>query len=276
MTLVTFLWSVNFLTAKVALRQWDPVLLTGWRTTIALLLCIPLYWKDKPHEYDWSLFWRFCALGTLGMAANQMFFAMGVKRTSIAHGALIVGLTPILVYLFSCAIGAETFRPKKIFGMAVALSGIGLLQAKSTSGASLKGDALVLLGVSCFTVFTVFSKKMSGKLSVFGSVTLSYLGATVFLLPVTVTMSMDFPFRQLLPVSWACLAFMAAIPSVFCFVLYYRVLKHLPASQLTMFTYLQPIFASGLAIPFLGEHITPTLVGGGLMVLCGVWLTERF
>lgn len=276
MFLVTLLWSFNFITSKVAMRQWNPVLLTGWRTTLALLICLPLYWRERPHPWDWSMFWRFVGLGTLGMAANQLFFAMGVKRTSVAHGALIVGLTPLFVYLLSCAVGQEHFRPRKLIGMGLALAGISVLQAKSSVGASLVGDALVLLGCLTFTVFTVFSKPLSGKLSPIGTVTLNFLGAVVFLAPATITLSLDFPFRQLLPISWLCLLFMAAVPSVFCFLLYYRVLKQMPASKLTTFTYLQPVMASTMAIPLLGEAMSVGLLAGGLMILAGVYLTERF
>ncbi len=276
MFLVTLLWSFNFITSKVAMRQWNPVLLTGWRTTLALVICLPLYWRERPHAWTWPIFWRFVGLGTLGMAANQLFFAMGVKRTSVAHGALIVGLTPLFVYLLSCAVGHEQFRPRKLLGMGLALAGISVLQAKSSAGASLFGDALVLLGCLTFTIFTVFSKPLSGTLSPIGTVTLNFLGAVVFLAPATITLSIDFPFRQLLPISWLCLLFMAAVPSVFCFLLYYRVLKQMPASKLTTFTYLQPIMASTMAIPLLGEAMSIGLLAGGLMILAGVYLAERF
>ncbi|MFO0340197.1 MAG: DMT family transporter [Acidobacteriota bacterium] len=276
MFLVTLLWSFNFITSKVAMRQWNPVLLTGWRTTLALLICLPLYWRERPHAWTWPIFWRFVGLGTLGMAANQLFFAMGVKRTSVAHGALIVGLTPLFVYLLSCAVGHEHFRPRKLLGMGLALAGISVLQAKSSAGASLLGDALVLLGCLTFTIFTVFSKPLSGALSPIGTVTLNFLGAVVFLAPATITLSIGFPFRQLLPISWLCLLFMAAVPSVFCFLLYYRVLQRLPASKLTSFTYLQPIMASTMAIPLLGEAMSISLLAGGLMILAGVYLAERF
>jgi drug/metabolite transporter (DMT)-like permease len=276
MLLVTLLWSFNFIVSKVAMRQWNPVLLTGWRTTLALLICLPLYWRERPHPWDWAMFWRFFGLGVLGMAANQLFFAMGVKRTSIAHGALIVGLTPLLVYLLSALVGQETFRPKKLLGLFVALAGIAILQSQTSGNSSLTGDALVLLGCLCFTIFTVFSKPLSGKLSPIATVTLNFTGAVVFLTPATITLSLDFPFRQLLPISWLCMIFMAAIPSVFCFLLYYRVLKHLPASQLTIFTYLQPVMASAMAIPLLGESLSFSLASGGLLILAGVFLAERF
>ncbi len=275
MFLVTLLWSFNFITSKVAMRQWNPVLLTGCRTMLALAICVPLYMRERPHPWTGPLFWRFLGLGVLGMATNQLFFAMGLKRTSVAHGALIVGLTPLLTYALSSAIGQELFRPKKLIGMAVALLGIGILQSKSGSGATPTGDALVLLGCACFTAFTVFSKPLSGLLSPIGTVTLNYLGAAIFLLPATATLAWDFPFHLLLPISWLCLIFMAAVPSVLCFLLYFRVLKHLPATQLTTFTYMQPAMGSLMAVPLLGEPLSVGLLGGGLTILLGVYLTER-
>lgn len=276
MFLVTLLWSFNFITSKVALRQWNPILLTGCRTGLALVFCLPLYWRERPHNWTWPLFWRFFGLGTLGMAMNQMFFALGVQRTSVAHGALIVGLTPLFVYLLSCAVRHEKFRPRKLIGMATAFTGIGILQSKTSTGATLLGDSLVLLGCLTFTVFTVFSKPLSGRFKPIATVTLNFLGAVFFLAPPTVILAMDFPFGELLPISWLCLLFMAAIPSVFCFMIYFRVLKQMPASQLTSFTYLQPVLASAMAIPLLGESLNFSLFTGGLLILLGVFLTERF
>ena len=276
MFLVTFLWSFNFITSKIALRQWNPVMLTCLRTTIAFCIMVPLYWREGRQAVDWSLAWRLMALGTLGMAANQIFFSLGVKQTSVAHGALIIGMTPVFVYLLTAAIGQESFRPRKFIGLAVAVAGIAVLQAKSTGQSSLIGDALVLLASLTFTTFTVFSKPLSGRLSPIATVTLNYTGAMLFLLPATLTLSRDYPFHQILPLSWVCLLFMALVPSVLCFLLYYRVLRGLPASELSTFTYLQPVLAGGMAIPFLGESLSVNLFAGGLLILLGVFLTERF
>jgi drug/metabolite transporter (DMT)-like permease len=275
MFLVTFLWSFNFITSKIALRQWNPVMLTCLRTTIAFFLMVPLYWQERSQPLGWSRTWRLMALGTLGMAANQIFFALGVKQTSVAHGALIIGMTPVFVYLLTAVIGQETFRPRKFIGLAIALAGIGVLQANATGKSTLLGDSLVLLASLSFTAFTVFSKPLSGRQSPIATVTLNYTGAMLFLLPATIIVGWDYPFHQILPISWACLLFMALVPSVLCFLLYYRVLRGLPASKLSTFTYLQPILAGGMAIPFLGETLSWNLFTGGLLILLGVFATER-
>ena len=42
-----------------------------------------------------------------------------------------------------------------------------------------------------------------------------------------------------------------------------------------MFMHLMPVFASLLAIVFLGEHLHPFHVAGMAMILGGIWLTSR-
>jgi drug/metabolite transporter (DMT)-like permease len=68
---------------------------------------------------------------------------------------------------------------------------------------------------------------------------------------------------------------MAVLPSVVGSLIYYYALVYMPASRVTAFLYLQPVLATLLAIPVLGEHLTGALIGGGVMVLAGVSLTER-
>ena len=50
-------------------------------------------------------------LGVCGAALNQVFFLFGLARTSTAHAAIMIGLTPILVLLAATALGQEPAEP---------------------------------------------------------------------------------------------------------------------------------------------------------------------
>jgi drug/metabolite transporter (DMT)-like permease len=75
--------------------------------------------------------------------------------------------------------------------------------------------------------------------------------------------------------AWVSLAYMAFIPSVLCYLIYYYALARIPASKLAAFTYLQPLLAMLMAIPALGEHPTQALMAGAALVLTGVFVAER-
>ncbi|HBY61383.1 MAG TPA: EamA family transporter, partial [Solibacterales bacterium] len=166
-----------------------------------------------------------------------------------------------------------TFR--KAGGMAVALAGVAALQRNGGSGATFAGDMLILAAAVAFSVFTVFGKEST---TVHGSITVNtfaYVGGSLLLAPLTFVSARNFGFAQVSAAGWASLLYMAVFPSVVAYLIYYWALVWIPASRLSAFSYCQPLLATVLAIPLLGEQVTGSLLLGGGLVLAGVWLTER-
>jgi drug/metabolite transporter (DMT)-like permease len=97
------------------------------------------------------------------------------------------------------------------------------------------------------------------------------------MLPITMAYSVGFDYSRVTWVAWASLAYMAVFPSVICYSIYYYALGHVPASRVAAFSYLQPVLATtmAMAMPLLGEHLTKSLIMGGVLVLTGVFLAER-
>jgi drug/metabolite transporter (DMT)-like permease len=50
----------------------------------------------------------------------------------------------------------------------------------------------------------------------------------------------------------------------------------MPASRVAAFQYLQPVFASLMAVGMLGEELTGASVAAGCVISAGVYVTERF
>jgi drug/metabolite transporter (DMT)-like permease len=38
---------------------------------------------------------------------------------------------------------------------------------------------------------------------------------------------------------------------------------------------LQPVFATAMGVVLLGERLDTSVIAGGVVILCGVWLAER-
>ena len=68
---------------------------------------------------------------------------------------------------------------------------------------------------------------------------------------------------------------MAAVASVLAYMIFYYALTKIAATRVIVFTYMQPVLATTLGILLLGERVTPYLLGGGALVLTGVYLAER-
>jgi drug/metabolite transporter (DMT)-like permease len=161
--------------------------------------------------------------------------------------------------------------------MSVALAGVVAIHV-SPSGAghaTLLGNLFVFLGSIAFALFTVFGKRATARHGGTLVNTFAYVGGAIALLPVTIWLSIGFPYARVTLAEWGALLFMAVFPSVVCYMIYYWALTHTAASRVSAFNYLQPLIAAALAVPLLGEAVTPMLAAGGILVLAGVYMTER-
>ncbi|MGH9631678.1 MAG: DMT family transporter, partial [Bryobacteraceae bacterium] len=143
------------------------------------------------------------------------------------------------------------------------------------TSATLYGDFIVLLAALTFSLFTVMSKRLRAKFDGLTLNTFAYVGGGLSILPMTLWLLAGFSLRDVSWTVWASILYMGIFPSVVCYLIYYYALGHISASRVSAFSYLQPLVATLLAIPTLGEHPTKSLVAGGALVLLGVFITER-
>jgi drug/metabolite transporter (DMT)-like permease len=279
--LATVIWSINYIFAKYALLEFPPMLISGLRNVIAAVVMFPVFlWHrngDERPEFTRKDMLTLGTLGLLGVGMNQVFFVLGISRTSVAHAAVIVGLTPVLVLVIAALLGEERMKRMQMAGMVLALVGVVVLQLSSTDRrqSTLLGDLLIFCGCMIFAVFAVRSKRETRRMGPIVLNTFAYVSTGIALLPVTLWYSRSFAYEGVTWQGWASLFYMAAFSSVLGYLMFYYALSHMPASRVSTFTYLQPLIAMALAMIFLGERPTTSLFSGGALVLAGVFIAER-
>jgi len=280
LSLMLLFWSLNFTIGKVALREFPSLLLVGIRTTIAGVFVLAIYFCQPDRERElWRLadFRRLLALGLLGAILNQVFFVLGLARTSVAHAALVATLMPVMVLLLAAFSGLERITLRKALGMTIAASGVVLIQLSKdqASGATLLGDFLLFLSVLTFATYTVKSKDITKRHSTLTAITIAYTGGALALAPMTLWTGWRFDFAGVSAAAWCGLIYMALFSAVIAYLIYYYALTYLPASRVSAVSYLQPVVATAFAVIMLGERISTLLIIGGILVLSGVYVTER-
>lgn len=276
---VYLLWGGNFVASKVALAEMPGLVAASLRTLIAAALLVAAYlWtrRSSRQAIERSELPWLALLGAIGIAVNQATFLLGLARTSAGHAALMIGLTPLIVLLLAVASRHERLTWRKLAGLIVAIAGAALLQrGDGHTGPSLAGDLLMLAAAASFAFYTVFGKQAIRTHGSLGILAVSYAAGALCLLPVAWNELRDFHPTQVSSAAWIAFLYMTVISSVVCYLFFYYALSRLAASRVSAFAYLQPLAATLLALPLLGEPITSTIVGGGSLVLAGVFLAER-
>jgi drug/metabolite transporter (DMT)-like permease len=282
LALMLLFWSANFVFAKFALNELPAMLVICLRIVLSGVLMGPVYalaidGDSAPERWTKRDAPLLAALGLLGVVLNQMLFVVGLSRTTVAHGAVISAMSPILVMIGASLSGQEHLSRRKLAGVVVALCGVaGLQLGKAQAGrASMAGDLLLLASSMAFAAFTVFGKRTMAR---FGSLAVNlfaYTGGAVLLLPLAIWELSRHDVSQASGAAWLGIVYMAIFPGIAGYLIYSHALRYLPATRVSSVTYLQPVLATLLAIAVLGERPGPGFVVGGALVLGGLFIAER-
>jgi drug/metabolite transporter (DMT)-like permease len=273
-------WGLNFVVGKIALREIPPLVVASLRTVIAGVFILPVFlWSNRGRRRSFPAR-DVAALLVLGVGlavGNQILFVVGLSRTSVAHAAVAVALSPITALVIAAIAGQERITGRKVVGMLIAFSGIIALQIGRNGGRgpTLAGDLILLLSGSMFAAYAVFGKALTARYGSLTANTFAYTGGAVIMLPVSFWLLGTFDASRVSIAAWAAVTYMAVFSAVIAYLILYYALQWMPASRVSAFSHLQPPLAAGSAALILGERPTAGFAVACVLVLAGVFLTER-
>ncbi len=271
-------WSFNFVIGKITLRYIDPYTLTSFRIVLSGLAMVPIYLcMTRPSRLDRKDIWNFLVLGFFGVLVNRGLFIMGLDYTTAGHSALIVAAGPVLILVLARMHGLEGVTWPKVSGMALCVIGVVVLvggDAIHLHSDTWVGDLITLAGTIGFSVYTVLAKKVALQYDTISMNTFCNLAGAILVLPLAVHQGIHLQWSSVGWIGWTGLAYMVLVSSVAAYLIYFWALRHVNASRLAMFTYVEPPLATLLGVILLGEKLTSMLLLGGGLILAGVYLAE--
>ena len=207
--------------------------------------------------------------GTTFVATKPMLDR--IPPLTIATGRFAIALLVLMPLLLRSGRRPNLGRTSALLGVgAVILCGNG-----AKLNLSLVGDSLILLSAAAMAAYLVIGRKVFS-----GEDTLEIIaGATcyglLFLVPASgaeiVTRGIERPTNGDL----ACWIYLGVVASALAFLLESAGLRHLEAGQVGLFANLSPLVGIVVAALFLGESISLYQIGGGALILGGVWFATR-
>jgi drug/metabolite transporter (DMT)-like permease len=204
------------------------------------------------------------------------FSALALIPASL--NSLLVGSSPLFITLLSWLLLNERATARGVLGVGVAFLGLAtvLLGASGQgiqAGFNPLGVALALSGATTVGFYTVIGRRLMKRRDALTATTLAYMaGAIILMVAVGSTIGLKPLWEASLPVK-AMFTYWG-VGAGFAYILYYWVLKRLPAAQAGSFIYLAPIFATALSYLLLGENLGPAFFTGMALTLIGIRLAQ--
>lgn len=279
--LMVLIWGSNFSVVKVALRDFPEIPFNAMRLLIGSVVFLAVIWWQRDSERqrapltrtDWLQLLFLAAVGTF---LYQLCFVGGVRRTSVANGSLIVGSSPIVIAMLSALAGHERIKPVRWAGVVMALIGLYLVvgYGVALSAQTLTGDALMIAGVICWSVYSVASQPILRRHSALTVIGLTFsLGAAMYIttmMPVLLKVE----WRSISATSWGLMLGSALLALNLSYFIWYTGLKKLGGSRTSVYSYLTPVVAMIVAAVWLAEPISASQIAGAGAIFSGLLITR--
>jgi drug/metabolite transporter (DMT)-like permease len=230
----------------------------------------PLQRKDIP---------LFFACGLTGVAINQLLFIKGLSMTYSIHAALLMLCTPLLITVTAFLFLKERISLLTIAGLAIGISGATLLiSTKENSGTGtnvLLGDVFIALNAMSYAIYFVLVKPLMNRYSPLQILTWAFTFGSMIIIPIGWNQFTEAPWTSFSLTDYAAIAVIVLLATFLGYLLNIYALNHLPASATGSYIYLQPIFATGVSVLFLQEHISWIKILSAALIFIGVFMVQR-
>jgi drug/metabolite transporter (DMT)-like permease len=246
-----------------------------YRIGLSTLILAPFFTRQRSKEGKIPrAVWIFPLAGGLFTALDHGVWNTAVNFTSAANATLLGNTAPLWVALFAWLVWKERLRAGFWLGLLLTLSGAAVVMGTDfLHQPSLGiGDVLALMSGLFYAGYFLVTQR--GRIHYHTLTYVWLVGLTSVILLLAFNLVFALPLSGYPPQSY--LAFLgAAILSQTCgYLAVGYALGHLPASLVAPTMIGQPVVTALLAIPLLGETLSPSQWFGGLAVLAGIYLVH--
>lgn len=284
MIIVTFFWAIGHPLGRIITQKLHPfqlaaiILVTGFLTIFIYLLFtgrVKQLFMLSVRDTFISL-----GLGVLGFFVYQILTFSALSRIPASINAVLISNSVVFIAILSAIFLKEKIKLLTIFGIILAVAGVLLVTFNqgfslgSTGRIDFLGISFSLLAALSSALYSVIGKKVLSSNDPLVITTLALFFGAVLQVILTVS-TVGFLEVAVAGLKINLLTVFLGVTMIgISYPLWFVCLKRFPASQISIYMYLTPVFGVILSLIILNERFSWLFWVGGLLILAGIIITN--
>jgi drug/metabolite transporter (DMT)-like permease len=273
------LWGLGQVAIKVGNSGISPIFNAGLRSAGSMILVALWCWFRgiRIVQRDQTL-WPGVAAGLL-FAIEFLLLYWGLEYTTAARSVVFLNTSPFFVALGAHFVLAnDRLTTAKAVGLLAAFSGVAIAFQDgfhAPTARMLLGDVMALAAAIAWGATTVLIK--ATKLaSIEPERTLLYQLVVSAVVLLTASIASGEPgFFNVTPLVLGALAYQTIVVAFISYIAWFWFISHYPASRVSSFIFLTPVFGVLAGALLLNEPISIQLIVALVLIACGIYITNR-
>ncbi len=264
---------------KIILRSMSSSMLVACRLTGAAFVFALIQRNPRPllrmprRDLGWLLL---CSL--LGVVGNQFLYVKGLSLTTATNTALLSTTIPVFTLFVSILFGYDSISLRRLIGLVLAAGGVIYLinpaRAELTAQTTI-GNLLIVANSLLYAAYIVFSKDLFERYGALNVITWIFVVGSLVTIPLGIYSLRREHVPAIGTAVWLAVAFIIIFPTVGAYYLNAWALTRASPGTVSIYVYLQPLIAFGIAPLLLGEKWGLRTIAAALLIFAGVAVVTK-
>lgn len=265
---------------KMLLEDWvSPMTYMATRSLGAAIVFWVIAAFMKPEKVERRDLLVIMLGGLMGFVVSQTLTAEALNYTSPVYFSLIATLTPVAVMLMAALFIGERITGMKFLGVLLGIAGAVLMvvmgQTSGSGSNDLLGITLAILSVLTWAVYMIITRKVAQKYSPVTQMKYVFLVSAIVTVPLAWPELSEQRLYSAATFGWDGaleMAFIVLLATVLGYFLIPYAMKFLSATTVSIYTNLQPMVASFVAIAIGQDRLTWDKPVAAILVLLSAYI----
>lgn len=281
LVIANIIWGMAAPIFKYSLTNIPPFTLAFLRFFLAALIFIPFINVSSIKEIKSSDWMKLILASLTGITFNISFFFMGLLRTDSINAPIIASSGPLFLFILSVLFLHEKPKLNVIAGMVVSFAGVLvivlsplIMNGGMKDLGKVEGNMFYILATISSVIMPLILKDLLRRISIYTVAFITFLISSLTFLPFMINEFNSWSFSDLAFAGVIGIIFGALLSSGLAYYLFYYGLGKIPAQEIGVFTYIDPVVAVLIAAPLLNEYPDLFFFLGSVLVFGGIYLSE--